>query len=187
MDAVRTSATQRLVQIALPFVVDGGVIAEFLQALAYFFGSARYAYCAAPLDLGDLPHARPDRACRGRNDDGVSGLGLADVEEAEIGGKSVESQDAEVQRERQIARNDLKVDMPLGRRGVFLPAEQSHEFVADRIARISALNNFADGEGAHRVANFDAGPIGAGVGDPSARRRVAGKIVILNEEFALVD
>jgi hypothetical protein len=75
--------------------------------------------------------------------------------------------------------------MPVGRRRVFLPAEQAHKSLADRIARISALNDLADGEGAHRVANFDAGPIGAGVGDPSARSRVAGKIVILNEEFGL--
>ncbi len=75
--------------------------------------------------------------------------------------------------------------MPVGRRGVFLPAEQTHKFLTDCIARISALNHLANREGAHRVANFDAGPIIAGVGDPSTRRGVAGKIVVPNEELAL--
>ena len=49
----------------------------------------------------------------------------------------------------------------------------------------TARDHLADRKRAHRVANLDAGPIGAGVGNPSARRWVAGKIVILNEEFAL--
>ena len=75
--------------------------------------------------------------------------------------------------------------MPVGRRRIFLPTEQAHQLLADPITRVSALDDLADCKGAHRVANFDAGPIGAGVGDPSARRRVAGKIVILNETFAL--
>jgi hypothetical protein len=83
--------------------------------------------------------------------------------------------------------SDLEVDMPVGRRRVFLPAEQTHQLLADRIARISALYDLADREGAHRVANFDARPVGAGVGDPSARRRVAGKIVVLNEKFVFGD
>src|ERR1700738_112113 len=111
MDAVRAGATQRFVQIALSFVVDGGVIAEFLQALACFFGAARYPYRPATLDFGDLPHARSDRARGGRNDDSLSRLVVADVEQTEIGGKSVEPEDAEVQRERQSARRDLEIDM----------------------------------------------------------------------------
>src|SRR5438552_17789924 len=98
MDAVRASATQRFVEVALPLVVDGGVIAEFLQTLARFFGSARYPDSPAALDFGDLPHARPDRARRGRNDDSLPGLRLAYIEPTEIGGKSIESQDAEIQR-----------------------------------------------------------------------------------------
>jgi hypothetical protein len=91
MDTVGASALQRFVQIALSLVVDGGVIAEFLQALAYFFSSARYVYRAATFDLGELSHARSDRACRCRNDYGVAPLGIADVEETEIGRKSVET------------------------------------------------------------------------------------------------
>src|SRR5580692_11597089 len=77
--------------------------------------------------------------------------------------------------------------MLVGRGRVFLPTEQTHQLLADRVARVSALDDLADRKGAHRIANLDAGPIGAGVGNPSARRRVAGKIVILNEKFALGD
>src|ERR1700690_2349622 len=100
MDAVRACATQRFVQIAVGLVVDGGVIAEFLQALAYFFGSARYAYRAATLDLGQLSHARSDSARRGRNDQSVSRPGFADIEEAEIGREAVQPQNPKVRRER---------------------------------------------------------------------------------------
>src|ERR1700722_7393826 len=77
--------------------------------------------------------------------------------------------------------------MLVGRGCVFLPTEQTHELLADRIPRVSALDDLADRKGAHRVANLDAGPIGAGVGNPSARRGVAGKIVVLNEKLALRD
>src|ERR1700686_390974 len=75
--------------------------------------------------------------------------------------------------------------MLVGRGRVFLPTEQTHQLLAYRVARVSALDDLANREGAHRIANLDAGPTGAGVGNPSARRRVARKIVILNEKFAL--
>jgi hypothetical protein len=45
----------------------------------------------------DLPHAGPDGACHGRNNDSISRLGQADVEEAEIGREAIESQHAEIQ------------------------------------------------------------------------------------------
>ena len=51
MDAVGASTAQRSIEVRLSLVVDGGVIAEFLQALACFFSSARYAYGAATFDL----------------------------------------------------------------------------------------------------------------------------------------
>src|ERR1700733_13426288 len=75
--------------------------------------------------------------------------------------------------------------MLVGRGRVFLPTEQTHQLLADRVARVSALDDLADRKGAHRVADLDAGPIGAGIRNPSARRRVAGKIMISNEKFAL--
>src|ERR1700733_12430756 len=75
--------------------------------------------------------------------------------------------------------------MLVGRGRVFLPTEQTHQLLASRVSRVSALDDLADRKGAHRIADLDAGPIGAGVGNPSARRRVAGKIVIPNEKFAL--
>jgi hypothetical protein len=65
MDATRASSTQHFVQIDLAFVVNGRVIAEFLQTLARFFRSARDAYRAATLDLGDLTYARADSTRRG--------------------------------------------------------------------------------------------------------------------------
>src|SRR5271167_4093656 len=75
--------------------------------------------------------------------------------------------------------------MLVGRGRVFLPTEQTHQLLADRVAMVSALDDLADRKGAHRVANLDAGPIGAGVGNPSARRRVAGKIMMSNQKLAL--
>ena len=65
MDATRASATQHFVQIDLAFVVDGRVIAEFLQTLARFLRSARYGYRTATLSLGDLSYARANSARRG--------------------------------------------------------------------------------------------------------------------------
>src|SRR5579872_6422126 len=75
--------------------------------------------------------------------------------------------------------------MPIGRSGIFLPAEQAHQLLTNRVARVLALNNLADRESAHGIANFDTRPIGAGVSDPPARGGVTGKVVVLNEEFAL--
>src|SRR5271163_35009 len=131
MDATRASATQHFVQIDLAFVVDGRVIAEFLQTLARFLGSARYAYRTATLDPGDLSYARANSARRGRNNDGVSSLRRADIEESEIGREAIEPQDAEIQRKRQVARSDLEIDMFVGGCRVFLPPEQAHDLLTN--------------------------------------------------------
>jgi hypothetical protein len=49
----------------------------------------------APLDLGDLADARPDRPRSRGHDDGLARLGLTDVQQGEIGGQAIDAKDAE--------------------------------------------------------------------------------------------
>jgi hypothetical protein len=53
---------------------------------AHFLAPPGDADHAAAHDPGDLAHHLADRARRGGDDDRLAGLGLADFEQAEIGG-----------------------------------------------------------------------------------------------------
>ena len=94
MDPVWAVLPQRGLHV-LVLVVDGGVEAELVDDVCAFLRTAGDAHGAAPLDARDLAHHLADRARSRRNDDGLAGLGLADFEQAEIGGHARHAEDAE--------------------------------------------------------------------------------------------
>src|SRR6266850_3791332 len=69
--------------------------------------------------------------------------------------------------------------------GINLPAEDSHDLVADCETRISAFDYFADGKGAHRVSDLNPGPIRALVGNPSAHRGIDREIFVVNDKLSV--
>jgi hypothetical protein len=67
---------------------------------------------AAALDLRDLADDRADRTRRAGNDDRVSRLRLADVEQAEVRGHARHAERSEVDRQRCDARIDPTSPLP---------------------------------------------------------------------------
>src|SRR5688500_15398923 len=77
--------------------------------------------------------------------------------------------------------------MFIGRSRIFLPAEEAHQPLADRVVRVARLNYLPRREGAHRVANLNLRPVIARVCNPSAHRGICRKIMIADEKLALCD
>ena len=84
-------------------VVDAGVEAELLRHVAALVGAAGDADGAAALDLGDLADDRADRAGGRRDHHRLAGLGLADLEQAEIGGPAGHAEPADPALQRRLA------------------------------------------------------------------------------------
>ena len=129
VDALRRRGPQRLVGRAV-LVIDRGVEAEFGGQPVALVLAAGDADDVASLDLGDLADDRADRAGGGRDHDGLAFLGLADIEQAEIGGEAGDAVDAEQMRHRLHLRHLGQV---LGRhRRIILPAGVAEHDVARR-------------------------------------------------------
>ena len=86
VDAVRAGRGEPLAS-SRALVVDGGVEAELVGEPGALLVAAGDADGAAALDLGDLADHGADRAGRRRDDHRLAGLRLADVEQAEVGGR----------------------------------------------------------------------------------------------------
>ena len=70
----------------------------------HFSCAAGDADRAAALDPGDLPGDAADRPGGARDDDGLTRLGPADVEQAEVGGQAADAEGAEMDRGRREGR-----------------------------------------------------------------------------------
>ena len=81
--SLRRSLSKALCNISL-LVVERVVEANALQPAALIVGAGKPDDVAA-LDLGDLPDEAANRPSSAGDDDSLAGLGLADLEEAEVG------------------------------------------------------------------------------------------------------
>jgi hypothetical protein len=122
VDATRRELAQAGADGALP-IVDRGIEAELLRQPAALLLAAGDTDDAAALDLRDLRRERPGRAGGTGDDDGVSRLRRADLEEAEVRGEPRHAEERERHRVIDAGRN-LHRRQKTGsvRGGVVLPA-----------------------------------------------------------------
>ena len=130
--------------------------AQHVRALVRPAGDA-HRPCA--MQLGDLPHQRPDRAGGGGDHHGLPGLGLADVEHPAIGSHARHPQDAQRGGRRRRAGRHVAQALH-GQGGVFLPAGLGHHQVPGGEAFGTGLHDLADGAADHDGADLDRGRVG---------------------------
>ena len=164
------AATRRCFRSAARWV-EAVVETEFVDHVTAFVGAAGDADDAAALELGDLSDDRADGAAGGADHDRFAGLGLADVEQPHIRGKSGHSQHAE--RERRFRHGRIKLDeaLAVGDR-VALPAGLAEHQVAG--FEIGVLRGFDARDGAtdHHLADRDRRGVGRRVAHATAHIRV---------------
>src|SRR5712671_5304314 len=88
-------------------VVDGNLVAKFVEAEFCLGWPTCDSNGAATHQLSDLADGRANRARSGRDDNGVSRTWLAVIKQSEISGDPVEAEHAKRQRQRQIGFRNL--------------------------------------------------------------------------------
>src|SRR5208282_1708288 len=136
------------------FVIERGVEAEFVYEPRDFVVASGDSHGAAAFDFCDLADERADRACGPGNDNGLTGLGLADIEKAEIGRHARHAEDAERGRRWSEARVKLLQTLAV-RYGEFLPAPVADDDVSHLKFGIRGLRDFADRAADHELADID--------------------------------
>ena len=106
----------------LGLVVDCRIEPEFVDEVAAFRGAAGDADRAASLDFCDLPDGRANRAGSAGNDDGITLLRRADIQQAEISGHAGHAERVEKRRQRRELWIDLG-ELRAVEGGVFLNTE----------------------------------------------------------------
>ena len=169
-------------------VVDGRVEAELLGQQRALLRPAGDTDDARPIGLGELAGDRADRARRGRDDDRLARLRLADIADPDPGGQPGHPERAHVGA-RRYAFGDLDGHQRRRVRGdhVLLPASQTLEGPADRIIRILRRDDLPDPAGAHDLTDADRRQVGGDVVDPRAVRRVERDPVDTDQRLAIVD
>src|SRR6516162_7640880 len=120
------------------------------MALVLAAGNADHV---AAFDPGDLADDRADRARGRRNHDGLAGLRLADLEQAEIGGEACNAIDAEEMRQRLHLRHLGEVLCRYSR--IILPAGVAKHDVTGCQARRPGCDDFGDRAACHNRVGFD--------------------------------
>jgi hypothetical protein len=165
-------------------VVDRRVETEFIDEIAALFLAAGDADDATPLDLRDLSDDGTDGAGSTGHHDRVAGLGLADVEQAEIRGDTWHSQRRQVHRQGCKARVDALRAFAVRDR-VILHAEHADDRVADLETGMLRSDHFACGAGAHDFADADRRDVGLAFVHPAAHRRIERDVAVAHQELAL--
>ena len=115
---------------------------------------------AAALDLGDLADDRANRPGGAGDEDGLARLGLADLQEADIGGKAGHAGDAEEGLGRQVGRRQLAhCERCRGCRERLPPARHRTHKVAGFVTWITGGDDFAHGAAGHGLTQFEAGGV----------------------------
>src|SRR5580700_5634077 len=166
------------------FVIDGGIEAEVIDDEAALLGASGDADDVAVLNFGDLPDDGADGSGCGGDDDCVSGLGLAGVEEAKVCGHAGHAEDAEIFGQRNHFCVDFSHSAAVGQR-VFLHAEYSGDVIAYREARIAGGGDDADAESAHDFSDGYGRDVGSRFVDPTAHGRVERNVEELDLELAV--
>ena len=183
VDTVRARLLERGVHV-VNLVVDPDVVAvELLQVRDLLRRPGQTDHGAAAGDPRQLADDLTDAAGRPRDDDGVSRLRLADVEEAEVGGEAGRAEDVQRRLRRCEARVELAQHAATGDR-IVLPAELADDGVAGREARVVARRHFTDDLAGHRLTELGRLRVGAGGAHPPAHVRVDREPLRLDEHLA---
>ena len=184
VDAVGAGGAEGRIEILLGLVVDAGIEAEVILHEGAFLGAARDADGAAAHELGDLAHDLADGTGGSRHHDRLAGLGLADMQQAEIGGHARHAEHAVGGRD----RRDRGIDLAQGGAAadrIFLPAETVLDDVADLEAVMRRLHHFAHRAAGHHLVEADRRSIGGGIAHPAALIGIEREIVHLHQHLAV--
>ena len=155
---------------------------------AHFSGAAGDPDDARAVDLGELAGDRADRAGRGRDDDRLARLRLADVADPDPRGEPGHPERAQVGTRRDALGDiDRQQRHRVRRDRVLLPADETLHGLADRIVRIVRRDDLAEPGRAHDLADADRRQVRRRVVDPRAVRRVERDPVDAHERLAVPD
>ena len=168
----------------LGLVVDRRVEPELIDEIAAFGGPAGDADRAAALDLCNLADGRADRSGGAGDDGSVAGLGLSDIEEAEICGHARHAERIEKDRQRRDFGIDLS-ELGTVERRVFLDPERAGDMLAYGKAGVLRGGNPADAASAHHLADADRGDVGLAFVHPAAHGRVEREVEHLCKYLAV--
>src|SRR5258706_8392078 len=186
VNALRACLTQSRFQVFFLLVVDRRVETKLFNALPDLFLTARDANHVTAFDPGDLANRGPDSPSSSGHYDRLTSGGAAHVQETEVRGQTIQAEDSERQRHRKIRLAQLAHHILSAHRRVVLPSEDAHDLVADQVSGIAGLDDFTYRKGAHRVANFDAGPVSTLVSDPSAHSGIDGQVRVAHEKLTIL-
>ena len=155
---------------------------------AHFSGAAGDPDDARAVGLGELAGDRTDRAGRGRDDDRLARLRLADVADPDPRGEPGHPERAQIGTRRD-ALGDVDRQQRHRVRGdrVLLPADETLHGLADRIVRILRRDDLAEPARAHDLTDADRRQVRRRVVDPRAVRRVERDPVDAHERLAVPD
>ena len=157
-------------------VVDAGIEAELLHDPLAFRRTAGDADGAAALDLRELPDRLADRAGGAGHDDGLAGLRLADVQQAEVAGHARHAEDVQPLCRRADAQIDLDefaaAELARAEGRVLLHAESAADVVADGERRPLGGDDDADAAGAHDLVDRHRRDVALAFVHPPTHRRI---------------
>ena len=149
VDAVRAGGGEALGQLRIA-AVEADVEAELFDRVAALVGAAGDADHARALELGDLPDHRADRTGRRGHDHGFARLGLADVEQADVGGERGHAEPA--QRQRRLRHLAEREQILTVRQRVVLPAGVAEHQIAGAELRMLGGDDAVDRAAHHGLA-----------------------------------
>src|SRR5260370_10252653 len=136
-------------------VIESAVEAEVVDQVADLRIRARNADHAASEYFGDLSYDRSHRSGRSGNHDGLAGLGMADIDQSEVGGQTDVAEHAERSRNRGGCGIDLAQRLTL-RNPLLLPTGIRDHDVAWLQARIVRLLDLAECTADHHLSDLHA-------------------------------
>ena len=164
-------------------VVEAGGVAQRLDGEAAFLGAAGDADGAGAGEEGELAGDGAHGAGGGGDDDGLAGLGLADIGHAEIGGEARHPEQAEG--EARMRHGGDAGEAGGGDGAVLLPAIAADDAVAGREASgVGALDG-ADAGAFHDGAEGDRGRVGLGGAHAAAHVGVEREELVAEQDLAV--
>ena len=168
------------------FVIESGVEAEFVGEVGDLFIRAGNADDAATFQFRDLSHRGADRSSGAGDNDGFARLGVADIEQAEIGGQSGHAEDAQGCGNRLVARADFADFRAVGDQ-VFLPADHAGDHVTGGEPVVFRFDDFADRLPDHHVAESHGISIRFPLVHPPPHVGIDGEIGRLDQKLTVVE
>ncbi len=183
--ALRRQRVEPLADV-LVLVVDRRVEAELVGKIAALLRAAGDADDMQALDLADLADDLPDAAGGRRDDQRLAFLRLADVQQAEIGRRADEAEDAVADRERQARRQLGLCEVRAVGDDVVGELAEPEIDVAFLHARLPARHDAAGDAAAHRRVERHRRHVLPHVAHPDAIGRIEREIQHLEQKLAVL-